>query len=115
MSSVLYDALIVADVPPDGDAPTSGDPVHWAAEAYKHGKAVGALGSGTELLRRAGLPGIQISSDGQGVVEELGVVTLASPDVSADGAGNVGEFAETFAQAAGGLRRFERSVDSVPA
>jgi hypothetical protein len=58
---------------------------------------------------------MQFSSHGQGVVEELGVVTLATPDVSVDGEGNIGQFVEQFAQAAGGLRRFERPVDSVPA
>jgi putative intracellular protease/amidase len=54
VSSVLYDAVVV----PDGDdcafnLASDGFAVHFVAEAYKHAKAVGAVGSGVALLEQA--------------------------------------------------------------
>ncbi|MEU9889673.1 catalase [Sphaerisporangium sp. NPDC051011] len=50
-ASVLYDAVVV----PGGAQSVralaeDGDAVHFVAEAYKHGKPVGAIGEGTDLL-----------------------------------------------------------------
>ena len=54
VSSVLYDAVVV----PDGALALAADgrAVRFAAEAYKHGKAVAATGSGIDVLHRAGVP-----------------------------------------------------------
>jgi catalase len=54
--SVTFDAVFV----PGGEESvetlaSSGDAVHFVAEAYKHAKAIGAVGDGAGLLQRAGL------------------------------------------------------------
>jgi catalase len=54
VGSVLYDAVIV----PDGEdcafqLAGDGFAVHFVAEAYKHAKALGAVGSGVALLEQA--------------------------------------------------------------
>ncbi|GGM13409.1 catalase [Dactylosporangium sucinum] len=54
MASVLYDAVIVPDGAPD--LATDGQAVHFAAEAFKHGKTVCAVGSGLALLQRGQIP-----------------------------------------------------------
>ncbi|GAB2828380.1 catalase [Actinocorallia aurea] len=61
--SVLYDAVLV----PDGEAhaaalATDSDFVRFVAEAYKHGKAIGAVGAGRGLLDRIS------AESGEGVV-----------------------------------------------
>ena len=53
MSSVLYDAVLVAD----GEASVralleDGEAIHYVAEAYRHAKPVGALGDGVRLVQR---------------------------------------------------------------
>jgi catalase len=60
VASVLYDAVIL----PEGAA-TSDAALRWVGDAYRHGKAVGALGSGVGLLERVGVPG-----DAAGVVTD---------------------------------------------
>ncbi len=54
VASVLYDAVAV----PDGALSLAADgvAVNFAAEAYKHGKAVAASGTGEDVLRRAHIP-----------------------------------------------------------
>ncbi|GAA4232274.1 catalase [Streptosporangium album] len=69
-ASVLYDAVVV----PGGEASVGvlsedGDAVHFVSEAFKHGKAVGALDAGAELLRVARVgtspqPGVVIGERG---------------------------------------------------
>ncbi|MEV4356084.1 catalase [Nonomuraea sp. NPDC049625] len=86
-SSVLYDAVVAAD----GAALASlGRARFFVMEAFKHGKAIGAVGSGRELLEAARLP------------SDVGVVM-------GDG------IAEKFATAVAGHRFYERDVDAVPA
>jgi catalase len=58
MPSVGYDAVFV----PGGVESTAtlladGDAVHFVAEAFKHAKAIAAVGEGETLLRAAGVPG----------------------------------------------------------
>nr|WP_244162471.1 hypothetical protein [Amycolatopsis regifaucium] len=56
MASVLYDAVVVPCGPGATDIlERDGYEVHFAAEAYKHGKPVAGFGSGLNLLRRAGM------------------------------------------------------------
>ncbi|MDT0266456.1 catalase [Streptomyces sp. DSM 44915] len=81
MSSVLYDAVCV----PGGAASTlelsrDGLASHYVAQAFKHGKAIAALGSGVGLLRELGLPGIRLADEGEPAVDSLGVVTGVDPD-----------------------------------
>ncbi|MEV4576996.1 catalase [Nonomuraea jabiensis] len=86
-SSVLYDAVVAAD----GTALASlGRARFFVMEAFKHGKAIGAVGSGRELLEAARLP------------NDVGVVM-------GDG------IAEKFATAVASHRFYERDVSAVPA
>ncbi len=78
VASVMYDAVLV----PGGSASVQalvqqGDALHFVAEAYKHGKAIGALGEGAELLRQAGLPAAVVSDPrADGAISDVeGVVT----------------------------------------
>ncbi len=59
VSSIMYDAVFI----PGGQESVTqllkqGDARHFVAEAYKHGKAIGAVGPGVELLRQADIPGL---------------------------------------------------------
>ncbi|GAA3259114.1 catalase [Nonomuraea helvata] len=86
-NSVIYDAVVAADgaaLAPVGRAQ------FFVKEAFKHGKAIGAVGSGRELLEAARLP------------NDVGVVM-------GDG------IAEKFATAVAGHRFYERDVSAVPA
>lgn len=120
MSSVLYDAVLVAGGQDSIDALLrSGEAVHYASEAYKHAKAVGALGAGVRLLDQAPMLDARLASEaGDGVVSETGTVTLIADSTSAagDGAsGDLGAFASAFAEAVAQHRHFERQVAAVPA
>ncbi|GII03650.1 catalase [Planobispora takensis] len=97
-ASVLYDAVLV----PGGqesarELSLDGLAVHYVAEAFKHGKAIGALGSGSRLLEIARL----------GPGRHPGVVTDDGDDV--DG------FVKAFAAAVAAHRHPERAIHSVPA
>ena len=97
-TSVVFDAVFV----PGGAASIEaqreqGDALHFVAEAFKHGKAIGATGEGVDLLRDAGLPGIALS-DGD-LTADKGVVTLR------DGTGDA---AERFVEAVAQHRHFDR-------
>lgn len=105
MASVVYDAVVV----PDGaEALTSdGYAVHFLAEAYKHAKPVGVLGTGVDLLARAQLPAL--SPEGGDLVEFSGLV--AQPARGAAGQ----PFITAFTAAIAAHRHFDRLVDAVPA
>jgi catalase len=95
--SVLYDAVLV----PGGAESVrtlSGDgkAVHFVTEAYKHYKAVGALGEGAELLSAR----VPSGGDGPGVV---------IADDTDEG------FITAFAEAVAAHRHFDRETADVPA
>ncbi|MQA96291.1 MAG: catalase [Streptosporangiales bacterium] len=108
MASVLYDAVLVPGGDKAVDTLTSdGLAVHYVAEAYKHGKAVGALGAGRLLLSAAGLRDVAYAENG--VRDDRGVVTQGEAgDASED-------FCSTFASAIAAHRHWDRDVDAVPA
>ncbi len=109
MASVLYDAVLVAGGASSVETlGANGAALRYVAEAFKHGKAVGGIGAGVELLREAPLNGARLS-DGD-LVDAAGVVTLGS-----DGNGQLGQFARAFAEAIARHRHFEREVAPVPA
>ncbi|SEG39381.1 catalase [Nonomuraea solani] len=86
-SSVLYDAVVAAD----GAALSSAGPARFfILEAFKHGKAIGAVGSGRRLVEAAGLP------------DDVGVI--AGDDITGP-----------FIEAVAGHRFYERDVSGVPA
>jgi len=65
MASVLYDAVLVAGGRAGVDALRSnGAAIRYVAEAYKHGKAVGAIGEGVDLLREAPSNDVRLSDNG---------------------------------------------------
>jgi catalase len=109
MGSVLYDAVLVADGAASATV-LAGDglAVHYVAEAFKHGKAVGGMGAGAGIVAQAHLPGIRVAtSEADGVVSVLGVVTSVDAG-SAD-------FPTTFAEELGHHRNFARQDELVPA
>ncbi|WP_326595559.1 catalase [Streptomyces sp. NBC_01803] len=125
MASVLYDAVCV----PGGEesARTLGQDGlarHYVIEAFKHGKAIAALGAGVELVRGLGLPGLRLAADGgdgtegsagdrdgdgdsDGLVDDQGVISAT------DGA-RVAEVAAAFADVIACHRTWDRDSDRVP-
>ena len=109
MASVLYDAVLVAGGRKSVDAlQSNGAALRYVAEAYKHGKAVGAVDEGVDLLRAARLGDPRLSDDG--LVDEHGVVTVALA-----GADRLEDFTRAFARAVASHRHFDRAVDVVSA
>jgi catalase len=97
-ASVLFDAVVV----PGGEESVralaeDGDAVHFVAEAYKHGKAVGALDEGARLLEPARVT----------AAPEQGVVTTPGPDLEG--------FLASFAAAVAAHRFHNRPTRAVPA
>jgi catalase len=109
MASVLYDAVVVPCGPESVETLSKdGYATHFIVEAYKHLKAVGAFGTGVDLLRRLGIT--ERLADDTDVVESNGVVsTAAAADDLTD------EFSEVFAGALAKHRAWERETDPVPA
>ena len=113
MSSVLYDAVLVAG---GGDSVDTllrnGEAVHYAAEAYRHAKPVGVFGEGVRLLEQAPMPGATVASKDAELVSEEGVVTLATPSAERS---QLGDFGTAFADAVKEHRFFSREVSAIPA
>ncbi|MCH5670461.1 catalase [Streptomyces gilvus] len=103
VASVLYDAVLVPGGP-DGTPPVAEDPdaLRFVRSAYLHGKPVGALGSGVEVLSVLQPQGVELSAGSRGVIADRGVVTDASP--GAAGA----EFARAFVAAIAAHRHWDR-------
>jgi catalase len=114
MSSVLYDAVLVAGGEEAVDALiANGEAVHYASEAYKHAKPVGAIGAGVRLLAHAPMNDARLAeSPGDGLVDAHGVVTQAGDDLAA---GDLSAFAAAFAAAVARHRHFDRDLAGVPA
>lgn len=75
VASIMYDAVFI----PGGQKSVAqllkqGDARHFVAEAFKHGKAIGAIGAGIELLRQTGILASETQSNGE-VVNTYGIVT----------------------------------------
>jgi catalase len=96
-ASVLYDAVVVPSCA--ADLSVEGAAVHFAAEAYKHGKPVGAFGTGLGVLQRAQIPLTTAAIDPALIVEEE-----FTPD-----------FPPTLLAALAAHRNFDREVGGVPA
>ena len=109
MASVLYDAVVVPCGPESVETLSNdGYAMHFVTEAYKHLKAVGAFGSGVDLLRKAGITE-QLADDTDVVVSNGVVSTAAAADDLTD------EFSEAFAAAVAKHRAWDRETDPVPA
>jgi catalase len=106
VASVLYDAVVV----PDGaDAAAvlraDGYAVHFVAEAYKHGKPLGAVGAGMTLLTTAHLP-VAVTAGTVRDPADAGVIL-------AETAGE--PFVEQFVEAVAAHRFHGRPVDAIAA
>ena len=111
MASVLYDAVVVPSGPDCVQTLSEdGYALHFVAEAFKHGKALAALGAGVPLLERAGVRGISVADEDGKVVADQGVVTWSTMQAAPPEG-----FAEGFVQAIGQHRAWDRSTDSIPA
>jgi catalase len=106
-SSVLYDAVLI---PGGADAiralSRDGKAVHFVGEAFRHCKAVGAVGDGIALLDAAHVT-LAHRADGDRPAVDAGVVTVAGHVTR--------EFLEAFADAVAAHRHYEREIAPVPA
>jgi catalase len=110
MSSVLYDAVLVAAGEQSVDTLAgNGEALHYVAEAYRHAKPVGSIGAGLRLLQRAPLPEEAIPNGEAGLYAENGVVILSEAN------GDLGAFASAFAEAIAAHRHHARDLAAVPA
>ena len=118
MASVLYDAVLVAggrEAFVDA-LQSNGAALRYVAEAYKHGKPLGAVGEGVRLVAAAPLPEARLAeSAADGLVTYEGLVTRHLDPAGADGGRQVSEVGEAFLEAVAGGRYFGRSVGKVPA
>ncbi len=109
MASVLYDAVLVAGGRESvEELRGNGAAMRYVAEAFKHAKPLGAIGDGVALLREAPIDDANLSDNG--LVDDAGVVTLASTDN-----GELDAFAAAFSAAIAGHRHFDRRLAAVPA
>jgi len=112
VAPVMYDAVFI---PSGHDSVAAlikeGDARHFVSEAFKHAKAIGAVGAGIELLRHTILPTIPAShpqSDG-GVISMHGVVmTQNSSNLQA----LTNQFVEAIAQHRHWLRPQQEQVSA---
>jgi catalase len=106
-ASVMYDAVLIAGGRESVEAlRRHGDALHFVLEAFRHGKAIGALGEAVDLLADARIASV----DGADRTPE-GVAILAG---AAEG-GDARAFAERFAAMVGQYRHWEREQERVPA
>ncbi|HZA12589.1 catalase [Mycobacterium sp.] len=109
MASVLYDAVVVPCGPSSVETLSNdGYAMHFVTEAYKHLKAVGAFGSGVDVLRKAGVA--ERLAEDSGVVVSKGVVSTTA---AADDLGD--QFSDAFAATLAQHRAWDRDTDMVPA
>ncbi|MEV8638703.1 catalase [Streptosporangium sp. NPDC051023] len=98
VASVLYDAVLVPGGKRSVQTLTEdGDALHFVSEAFKHGKAVGAVGAGAELL------------------EAVGVEPGSPPGVVVETRGDLDGFAGAFAEAVAAHRHPDRPTERISA
>ncbi|HZE05316.1 MAG TPA: catalase [Solirubrobacteraceae bacterium] len=108
MSSVLYDAVLVAGGERSAEALLGhGEAVHYVAEAYRHAKPVGAIGAGIGVLERAPIPDLDLN--GSGTHAEAGVITAAEDET------DLSQFGRLFTEALAAHRHYARNLAGVPA
>jgi catalase len=110
MSSVLYDAVLAADGRESAETLRShGEAVHYIAEAYRHGKPIGALGEGVALLEQAPIPDAAAAAQTDTLLVDPGVVIHRS------GQDDLAGFTAAFAEALAAHRHWERPLAQIPA
>ncbi|MNR40688.1 Catalase HPII [compost metagenome] len=108
-ASVLFDAVLVpAGAEGAAALAAQGDAVHFVLEAYKHCKAICAVGEGVQLLATLG-----VTSEGEA---PAGVVVAETPVTNLGDATAATQIAHDFIAAIAKHRHWDRlNIDSVPA
>ncbi|MFF7763542.1 catalase [Streptomyces griseorubiginosus] len=103
VASVLYDAVLLPGGPV-GTSPAAADPdaLRFVRDAYRHGKPIGALGSGVGILSALEPEGLRLSTEFHHVESDLGVVTETSPGAAGE------EFLDAFVAAIAAHRHWDR-------
>jgi catalase len=100
-ASVFYDGVIVLEnASQDRTVFETGRARHFISEAYMHGKTIGAIDAGIDLLKALNLP--------NGREPEPGIVFAA-------GGANLSEFVQKYLDALKKHRYFDRDIEKVPA
>jgi catalase len=108
VASVLYDAVVIPGGAESVRAlEADGEAVRFVAEAFKHGKAIGAIGDGRRLLVTARLN--DVHAEAAGIADQGGVVTQADPGGASEA------FVEALSTAIAAHRHYDRDLASVPA
>jgi catalase len=107
-ASVLFDAVFVPGGSSVDVLTMQGDAIHFINETFRHGKAIGAVGEGINLIHSAQVPALNLATEHHPVAAENGVVTairVSDP-----------EFAVLFISAIAQYRHWGRlGYDGVPA
>ncbi|MDT3397913.1 catalase [Streptomyces sp. B1866] len=103
VASVLYDAVLLPGGPV-GTPKLAGEdaPMRFLRGAYRHGKAIGALGSGVGMVVALGPQGLRVSSEYGSVCSDQGVVTATATGPASE------EFTREFLQAIAAHRHWGR-------
>ncbi|MEU9169601.1 catalase [Streptomyces sp. NPDC048420] len=103
VASVLYDAVLLPGGPV-GTPPTAADQdaLRFVRDAYRHGKPIGALGSGVGILSSLEPEGLTLSTEFHRVETDHGVVTETSPGPAGE------EFLDAFVAAIAAHRHRDR-------
>ncbi|WP_020523669.1 catalase [Catelliglobosispora koreensis] len=116
VSSVLYDAVVVAGGTESADAlADDGYAVHFIAETYKHAKPLAILGEGEQVVRQARLP-IFEASDRPGKKASKPMAGALDGVVAVKAGQKVTKaVVEQFAEAIAAHRHFDRPVNGIAA
>jgi catalase len=107
--SVMVDAVLVPDGADCAATLTEqGDSVQFVQEAFKHCKAIAALGAGIRLLEAAQLSDVNLAGDGAQIVDDKGIVT-------AGGDADMSDAAARIVDAVAAHRHWQRELARVPA
>ncbi|MGW0732348.1 catalase [Streptomyces sp. NPDC002851] len=103
VASVLYDAVVVPGGPASvQELVADATALRFVRDAYRHGKPVGALGSGVGLVAKLEPEGLRLAGDGDGAVTDRGVIS----DTSTGAAGE--EFLSELTAAIAAHRHWDR-------
>ncbi|WP_128434258.1 catalase [Streptomyces cyaneus] len=104
VASVLYDAVLLPGGPVGTPATAADqDAMRFVRDAYRHGKPVGALGSGVGVLSSLKPEGLRLSAEFHHTVTDQGVVTDTSPGPASE------DFLRAFTSALSAHRHWGRS------